>query len=314
MTDAPMTEYPRQMTPLWAALLVVVATAAGCQRPVQVQPQAVEDAQVGVRVKTALVNDPQLGPRVIEVRVTRGLVILSGLVNSAEEATRAVDLARAVAGVSDVRSQLVVRQPSAIELPAGVEPLERPVRPNDEISVASQRRRLAIGASVNTQQASDESLAAGTTVGPLFRLGSGRGVGLTVGLSWFNADLALPSSPGPLGRITIRPVMAGLGYTFTDGARWSLGASMVGGLSFNSFTLEESTAGDVLALEVDNSLAIRPGVSLWLDLNSRAALNVFSGYVITRPQMTFLEDGQFVRRPVRADTAVFNVGMVYKLF
>jgi hypothetical protein len=295
-------------------IVIVVATACGGGRPVQVQPQAVEDAQVGVRVKTALVNDPQLGPRVIEVRVSRGLVILSGQVNSAEEATRAIDLARAVPGVTDVRSQLVVRELSAIEPFALDPPLERPARVDDEITSASRRRLLAIGASVNTRQSSDDSLTAGMTLGPLFRLGSGRGLGLTVGLSWFKADLALDSSPGPLGRITVRPVMGGASYTFTDQHRWSLGASLVGGMAFNSFTLKETTARDVLALEVDNSLAIRPGVSLWVDLNSRVALNVFTGYVITRPRMTFLEDGQFARRTVRADTAVVNLGMAYKVF
>jgi hyperosmotically inducible periplasmic protein len=95
-----------------AFIVIIVASACGSTRPAQVQqqPQAVEDVQVGVRVKNALVNDPQLGPRGIEVRVSRGLVILAGQVNSAEEATRAVDLARAIPGVTDVRSQLVVRQ------------------------------------------------------------------------------------------------------------------------------------------------------------------------------------------------------------
>lgn len=300
--------------PLWAALLVIAATATGCQRPVQIQPHLVEDAQTGVRVKTALVNDAELGPRIIEVRVTRGMVTLSGQVHSAAEAARAVDLTRGVPGVTDVRSQLIVRAPSALKTPATIEPLDRPVRLGDEISGASQRRRLAIGASVNTRRIPNESLAAGTTLGPLFRLGSGGGVGITLGLGWFNTDLASPSSSGPLGRVTIRPIMVGPSYTFTDQTRWSLGASVVGGLAFNSFTLRGATAQDVLALEVDNSLAVRPGLSLWLDLTSRIALNVSTGYVITRPQMTFLEDGRFAKRAIRADTAIFNVGMAYKLF
>ena len=71
---------------------------------------------------------------------------------------------------------------------------------------------------------------------------------------------------------------------------------------------------DGMAVEIDNSLAVRPGVSLWLDLNSRAAFNVFTGYVITRPEVTFLESGQFTRRALRADTAVFSIGLVYKVF
>ena len=90
--------------------------------------------------------------------------------------------------------------------------------------------------------------------------------------------------------------------------------SLVGGISFNSFTLEESPFRDGLALEVDNSLAVRPGVSLWVDLNSRAAFNVFAGYVMTRPQVTYLERDEFTKRALRADTGVFSVGLAYKVF
>jgi hypothetical protein len=295
-------------------IIILMTTACGGARSVQVQPQAVADAQVGARVKTALVNDAQLGPRVIEVRVSRGLVILTGQVNSDEEAARAIDLARTVPGVSDVRSQLVVRQQSAPDLPADPVPLEQPGRPVEESSSASQRRLLAIGASVNARHIGDDRLTSAISPGLLFRLGSGDGLGLTMGMSWFGSDFELDPSAGPLGRITVRPVMAGASYTFTDRNRWSISPSLVGGVAFNSFTLLESTSRDVLALEVDNSLVMRPGVSLWIDLNSRIALNVFTGYVMTRPEMTFLEDGQFVKRTVRADSAILNVGMAYKVF
>ena len=300
------------------ALVVLVLTAAtctGCNRPIQVQPQAVEDAQLGVRVKTAIVNDAQLGPRVIEVRATRGLVTLSGLVASAEEAARAVDIARSVTGVTDVRSQLVVRE--MLEPPAPLEEVDahdRPTPLDDEIDSAGRRRLLAVGASVNTRHPSNDSLASSLTVGPLLRLGAGRGLGLALGFSWFQADLSSNSSPHALGRITIRPVMGGLSYTLTDQTWVSLSLSMVGGMAFNSFTLRGDTARDVLALETGNSLAVRPGVSVWFDLNSRTAVNVFSGYVITRPEVTFLEHGRFATRSVRADTAVLNVGLAYKVF
>jgi hypothetical protein len=302
------------MWPLWTLSILLVAAAAGCDRPVRVQPQAVEDAQLGVRVKTALVNDERLGPRVIEVRVARGLVILSGMVASDEEIARAIEVTRAVPGVTDVRSQLVVRELAVLLAPADEQPPDPATRVDDEIASASRRRLLAVGLAVNTRQPHDDTLASGLTAAPLLRLGAGRGPGIAVGFSWFKADLSAPPSPSTLGRITIRPVMGGLSYTFTDQARLALSLSLVGGMAFNSFTLRGSTAGDVLALEVSNSVAARPGVSVWVDLGSRAALNVFSGYVITRPQITFLEHGQFARRQVRADAAVFNVGLAYKVF
>ena len=298
-----------------AVVIVVAATTTGCQRPVQVRPEAIEDAQLGVRVKTALVNDAQLGPRVIEVRVTGGLVILSGLVASAEEAARAVAIARAVPGATDVRSQLVIGQPSELRAAADRSDVpDPPARQDDEVVSASRRRLLAIGASVNARQPANDSLASTVTAGPLIRLGAGRGLGLALGFSWFKTDLSSDSPQGPLGRITIRPVMGGLSYTITDQARMSLSLSMVAGMAFNSFTLRGQTARDVIALESGNSVAFRPGVSLWFDLNGRVALNVFGGYVITRPPVTFLEHGQFARRSVRADTSMVNVGLAYKVF
>ena len=43
-----------------AALVVAAAIATGCHRPIQVQPQVIDDAQLVARVKTALVNDAEL--------------------------------------------------------------------------------------------------------------------------------------------------------------------------------------------------------------------------------------------------------------
>ena len=47
--------------------------------------------------------------------------------------------------------------------------------------------------------------------------------------------------------------------------------------------------------------AMRPGAALWYDSNRRAAFTVFGGYVITRPEITFLEAGQFTKRAVLRD-------------
>ena len=298
-----------------AALVVVAAIATGCHRPIQVEPQVIDDAQLGARVKTALVNDAQLGARIIEVRVTRGVVTLSGFVGSIAESTRAVEIARTVLGVAEVRSLLVIRDP--IELGAAADALDVvEAAPPTGVAErnASRRRLFAIGASFNAPHPSDSTLDSGPTVGPLVRLGTGRGLGLAFGFSWFKADLFQGPSPDSQGRITIRPLMAGASYTATDAARWAMSLSLVGGMAVNSITLEESAFRDGVAVEIDNSLAVRPGASLWLDLNSRAAFNVFTGYVITRPVVTFLESGQFTRRALRADTAVFGIGLVYKVF
>ena len=148
-----------------AALVVMAAIATGCNRPIQVQPHVIEDAQLGARVKTALVNDAQLGVRVIEVRVTRGVVTLSGVVGSAAESARAVEIARTVLDVAEVRSLLAIRDP--IELGAadalnGIEPAAR----TDVAKLSASRRLFAIAGSFNARHPLECKLDSGWTVGP----------------------------------------------------------------------------------------------------------------------------------------------------
>jgi hypothetical protein len=82
------------------ACLVLLVLAAGCRTAID--PMTISDAQTAARVKTALVNDPALGVRTIEVRVRLGAVDLSGRVLTQDEADRAVAIARGVSGVTAV--------------------------------------------------------------------------------------------------------------------------------------------------------------------------------------------------------------------
>jgi hyperosmotically inducible periplasmic protein len=63
-------------------------------------------------VKTALLNDPQVGGLKIDVDTTQGVVTISGTVKSRAEETRAIELARQTPGVKDVKSTLQVNSPS----------------------------------------------------------------------------------------------------------------------------------------------------------------------------------------------------------
>ena len=65
-----------------------------------------DDATITARVKTALLNDPEIGAVKIDVATHDGVVTLSGSVPTKRDEARAVDLARRVQGVRDVVSQL----------------------------------------------------------------------------------------------------------------------------------------------------------------------------------------------------------------
>jgi Flp pilus assembly secretin CpaC len=88
------------------ALAAMLATA--CGKPIRPVTDA---AGVSTRVRTALLNDPQVAATGIRVTSENGVVILSGSVRTAAEAERAVAVARQTSGVADVRSELAVTQP-----------------------------------------------------------------------------------------------------------------------------------------------------------------------------------------------------------
>lgn len=108
---------PRLAVPLAFAVACASAGAistgcggGGSLGPPPVVRQSLDDAQLLTGVKSALLNDPQLGGQAIDITVSQGIVSLSGTVRSADDATRAQQLARQVSGVKDVRSKLRIQQ------------------------------------------------------------------------------------------------------------------------------------------------------------------------------------------------------------
>lgn len=89
---------------LWAALPLAAACGPKTVRT------TTDDASITARVKTVLLNDPQIAATRIDVTTTNGVVTISGTVRSPMEEARAVDLARQVGGVRDVKSTLRVEQ------------------------------------------------------------------------------------------------------------------------------------------------------------------------------------------------------------
>ena len=79
------------------ALVVLPLTFAACGKTVG---ETIDDATITARVKTALLNDPQVGGMKIDVDTTEGVVTMSGIVKSQAEAD-----ARHPAGEAGLRRQ-----------------------------------------------------------------------------------------------------------------------------------------------------------------------------------------------------------------
>jgi osmotically-inducible protein OsmY len=71
--------------------------------------QYVDDSVITSKVKAAIVNDMALKGFQISVKTYQGVVQLSGFVDSAQNASKAGDLARGVTGVTEVKNDLIVK-------------------------------------------------------------------------------------------------------------------------------------------------------------------------------------------------------------
>jgi osmotically-inducible protein OsmY len=93
---------------LIAALMV---SALGCAS--QSEPQSpgayMGDSWITTKVKTAIFNEPSLKVNQINVETYKGEVQLSGFVDSAASQAKAVEIARAVTGVTSVKNDMRLR-------------------------------------------------------------------------------------------------------------------------------------------------------------------------------------------------------------
>ena len=67
---------------------------------------ATDDATITVRVRTALLNDPVVHASEMTVTAQNGVVFLRGQVHGQPEANAAIAIARRIAGVRDVQSEI----------------------------------------------------------------------------------------------------------------------------------------------------------------------------------------------------------------
>ena len=91
--------------------LVGLMTILGCagDRTTRSTGQAVDDSVLANKVKVALYADQTAPGTQIEVEVFKGVVQLSGFVDNAAQAQKAVQIAREVDGVKEVRNNMMVK-------------------------------------------------------------------------------------------------------------------------------------------------------------------------------------------------------------
>ena len=89
----------------------LIAMQAGCAATATKEStgEYVDDATITTKVKAAFVRDEVVKALDVKVETFKGVVQLSGFVDTAEQKSRAAELARGIAGVQDVRNNITVK-------------------------------------------------------------------------------------------------------------------------------------------------------------------------------------------------------------
>lgn len=95
----------------FSAFLLIALLVSACAGTAKKEStgEYFDDSLITTKVKTAILNEPSLKVTQISVETYKGVVQLSGFVDSADAARKAVEVARAVKGVSDVKNDTRIR-------------------------------------------------------------------------------------------------------------------------------------------------------------------------------------------------------------
>jgi osmotically-inducible protein OsmY len=93
-----------------AVAMLIAITACSPTRTRETTGEYVDDVTITTKVKAALINDPAVKARDVKVETFRGVVQLSGFVDSPAQAAKATEVAKEVGGVKSVKNDLAVKQ------------------------------------------------------------------------------------------------------------------------------------------------------------------------------------------------------------
>ena len=100
----------RYCTTILSSLLIAALVACAPTRTREGTGEYIDDTVITGKVKAALVADPELKAREINVETFKGTVQLSGFVADPGDIEKAIRLVREVHGVKAVRNDMIVKK------------------------------------------------------------------------------------------------------------------------------------------------------------------------------------------------------------
>lgn len=99
----------KYLSMFFIALMLAIATGCASTSTQEGTGEYIDDSVITAKVKAAILDDSMLKVAEINVETFKGVVQLSGFVSSQTAANRAVTVARGVAGVVSVRSDMRIK-------------------------------------------------------------------------------------------------------------------------------------------------------------------------------------------------------------
>ena len=153
--------------------------------------------------------------------------------------------------------------------------------------ITNMVKRVGVGGLVGGIFTFDDEVNTGVAFGVNAGLAPAPGFGPTLGLGWYQADRTLSGVSGDreVGRLRVRPLMAGVGYTWVKD-RVAVGLSINAGISFNSIRLNDEYRnffgpGTEVRIDSSNSFAVRPQLRVEYAVARKVGVYTSAGFFIT---------------------------------
>lgn len=151
----------------------------------------------------------------------------------------------------------------------------------------------------------------------------GLSFGLKGGIGYTNVDRSdfIGGSQTPTGSLQMIPAMVGFGPSYRTGPV-RIGMAVVVGPSFNSFSIDDAaraaylnrTGATLNSIKVENSVAVRPDMSLWYNFTDRVGLHSAVSYTVNRPMVRTTVDGVESSERWNTDRWNYQAGLALGIF
>jgi hyperosmotically inducible protein len=101
-----MNQFSKTLSALFLAVTLVSVVGCASTSKQEGTGEYVDDAVITTKVKAAIFNEPTLKSTEINVETFKGVVQLSGFVNSQADINKAVEVTRSVKGVTSVKNNM----------------------------------------------------------------------------------------------------------------------------------------------------------------------------------------------------------------